>query len=82
MTYRPYPSPDRARHQLARHAHYEDVPVVTVSPETARLMKDLVESLQPTTARAMANAAASFRLMPSSHDLFPAPGPSDPGSSR
>jgi hypothetical protein len=74
VTYRPYPSATRARHQLARHVHYEDVPVITVRPETARLFREFTEALRsarPNLRQVMANAAA----------LLPATRP-DPGSSR
>lgn len=75
MTYRPYPSVDRARHQLDRHVHHVDAPVVTMTPASARALGELVRVFQPTAARAVANAHATLRLMPSSRDLFPAAPP-------
>lgn len=46
MTHRPYPSPDRARHQLDRHEHYVDVPRLTVSPIAARTMTSIVDAFR------------------------------------
>jgi hypothetical protein len=46
VTHRPYPSPDRARHQLARHAHHEDVPRLTLSPIAARMMTSIVDAFR------------------------------------
>lgn len=36
MTYRPYPDPDRARHQLDRHVHPRPAMRLAMSPEFQR----------------------------------------------
>jgi hypothetical protein len=79
VTHRPYPSPVRARHQLDRHVHCEDVPTFTMSPANARLFGDLMRALQPTAVQGMANMRAALAAMPSARDFSP-PAPSDRGS--
>jgi hypothetical protein len=68
MTHRPYPSPVRARHQLDRHVHYKEVPVVTLSPTSAALMRSLISAVRSVPLPG-----------PAIHGLRPA-APSDPGS--
>lgn len=53
MTYRPYPSPDRARHQLDRHAD-----------ETPPLMR----AAQPAAEAAFAALRAAFQPRPVSSE--------------
>jgi len=65
MTLRPYPSVDRARRQLERHVQYEDVPVVAMQPEAARMLSQMLTAMR------------GIRLP--AFSLFPA-APSDPGS--
>lgn len=67
MTYRPYPSPDRARHQLARQVRHEDAPAMVMNPTAARLMNDLIEGLR------------RVRMPRPALPGFPAAAPSDPG---
>lgn len=72
MAYRPYPSTDRALHQLDRHVHYEDAPVLTMSPAVAQLMQSLTTGLVralPTPEQVAANMAAAFRMVPSARPL-------------
>lgn len=93
MTYRPYPSTDRARHQLDRHTQaprvvdaYAALRSWGLTSEeavrnTARNITAIGESLrsvQPGRAQAMANVAAALRVLPSVRALSPAA--PDPGS--
>lgn len=63
-TYRPYPSVDRARRQLARHSRHGVTPVTTVRPETAQFVQEVIVAFQPTAARAVAKAAAALGALP------------------
>lgn len=62
MTYRPYPSATRARHQLDRHVHYEDAPRV-VRPAVAQFAARLAAAAPPNYERIMANVRAAA-IMP------------------
>lgn len=79
MAYRPYPSTDRARHQLDRHAQVRHTAQGLAalrswsvsSPEASRNLAsqfdavgELLRNAQPNGARAMANIAASLGRMP------------------
>jgi hypothetical protein len=75
MNYRPYPTTARALHQLGRHEHPADVPVLTMSPAMARTMGSMAAALRnvrvppaqtiarafPTSADAGARLAAGLR---------------------
>jgi hypothetical protein len=82
MAYRPYPSTVRARHQVARHAHHEDVPVVRLSPTAAQVLQAMGVAFPPNFERFAANLKGAISGMPRLADLIPAAVRSGPGSSR
>jgi hypothetical protein len=82
MAHRPYPSAVRARHQVARHAHHEDVPVARFAPTAAQVLQAMGVAFQPNGERILANLRAAVSGMPRLADLIPAALPSDPGSRR
>jgi hypothetical protein len=79
VTYRPYPSAARARHQLARHARREEAPAV-VSPTTVRLADGLREAFQPNYECVLESFKAITKVMPRAADCAPAAARSGPGS--
>ena len=73
MTYRPYPSPDRALHQLGRHD--DETPPYTeprpLSPLERQLFEGaaaMVKAAQPGLAAVAANLRAAFQPRPTSKE--------------
>ncbi|MFI5473191.1 hypothetical protein ACIA6D_23490 [Streptomyces cacaoi] len=73
MTHRPYPSPDRARHQLDRHD--DETPPYTeprpMSPLEQQLFEGaaaMVKAAQPGLAAVAANLRAAFQPRPASSE--------------
>jgi len=69
MTYRPYPSVVRARHQIERQAVSAPVPVPAVSPTVAQFAAAMGQAFQPNADRIMANVQAVVAGMPKAADL-------------
>lgn len=74
MTYRPYPNPDRARHQLARHDN-ETGPVLRLPRPLSHFEKQffegaaaMVKAAQPGLELAAARFRAAFQPRPVSSE--------------